>query len=262
MKKNITPNSLLAAVGGIGDDIICEASAGAVSNIGAIECKKRRRLYTGIIGGAAACFVLVAAVGMVTRQTPCVNNASDGQSINGSAVDRAHLCSDPGYTKNQYGVGSRLIMADGKLQLSYVGYRPGGVVLKLEIFTSSIDMTQLSFYADSESTGRLVETVVSSHGCAESLKLTVNGQPSVMLPSEPGTYNIDIDYSELGRDCTIGGNIKFEVSRVDGYHAGVDLINHDSISSIVIDDGTVVETPGSYTADEFTDVAIVSDSLY
>lgn len=49
---------------------------------------------------------------------------------------------------------------------------------------------------------------------------------------------------------------------MDGYHAGVDLINHDSISSIVIDDGTVVETPGSYTADEFTDVAIVSDSLY
>lgn len=264
MTRNITPHSLLAAVGGIGDDIICEASDGAVSNIGAIERKKKRRVYTGIVSGAAACFVLVAAVGMVTRQASNADGNAAGPDINNAVVGIEDPCYDVNgsYTKNQYGVGSRLILADGKLQLSYVGYRPGGVVLKLEIFTSSIDMTQLSFYAGSESAGRSEEAVVSNHGCAASLKLTVNGQPSVMLPCAPGTYNIDIDYSELGSADTIDGGIQFEVSFGDGYCARVNLINHNSISSIVIDDDTVVETPGSYTADEFIDVVIVPDSRY
>lgn len=270
MTEKITSEALLFAVGGIDDDIIHEASEAEITKTFARDRTLRRRQ---VMFFAAACLVLTIATVMI-KILPGLGGA--GMDVNGGnahadtfvetggqttdALNGA-LLSDDTYTEKYYGVGSRLIFAGGNIKLSYVGYRPGGITLKLEITSVPANSIELGFYATSESGAVTVAATVSDTGCDGAIKMTVDGVSADKLPKDPGIYDIDIDHSKLGSSSDAGGSAHFAVSWGDGCRARVCLIEQVG-AELVIGKDTVIRSPESFTTEVFSDIEIISDVEY
>lgn len=234
---------LLSAVGGVGDDIINEASEQNIRS----KAKSRRRAFTAAISGIAACFVLVAAVLAVMRGTwrNDQNNsdlsyaAGSGERSDGPAVDESTQ-----YIAHQISAGVRIVSGAGSL--AYRGYdtvcHTVSLILTLDRAAEDIE---ISFYGRNGAVA-----VINGSKVSGGLSVTVNGDATAKgIPTVPGTYRIDIDYSEFYLSCRDAGGNVADAARLDGF--GTQALG---ILLVPLRVHGMPEPPASLTVDEFTDI--------
>lgn len=220
-EKNIKAVGLLRAVGGIGDDLIAEAAEDSPA-LHAGKARAWRRLRVAV-SAAAACLVLAVGIFAVTIFTrtntgpgpdawsPDNNNryygeknnegsmaSPSGETVTDGALDDLESM----FGRYHYGVGSRIINDTGAIAFS--GY--DNTNRRTVSFTLQLDRSapELCFvFARAKDSAATVSDLAATNG----IVLTVNGKKTYRLPTEPGTYNIDIDYSEFDSECVAEGGL-------------------------------------------------------
>lgn len=211
-EKNIKAVGLLGAVGGIGDDLIAEAAEDSPAlHVGKVRTWSRLRVA---VSAAAACLVLAVGIFAVmiftrtnTEPGPDAWSQDDkyggennegsmaspsGETVTDGAIDNTGSLFE-GY---HYGVGSRIINDTGAI--AFRGY--DNTNRRTVSFTLQLDRSapELCFvFARVKESTATVSDLAATNG----IVLTVNGKKADRLPTEPGTYNIDIDYSEFDSEC-------------------------------------------------------------
>lgn len=253
-------DGLLGAVGGIGDDLIAEASEQSVR----AAVRKRRRRLGGALSGLAACLVLAVSVGAVLTYggggevgdnaffpeksvpqasspgTEAVDirgedgmNAVEGiesvpsptsettkkdshgyEELENSKGNMGNVTDGPGgFSAWGFGMGARVINSGGSI--AYCGYdtvaRTVSLILTLE---RSADDLEFVFCRVKDTAA-----VVGSRSISDSLTVTVNGKVirNGGIPTEPGVYCIDIDYSVFDDICRSAGDLPPESVYVRGF---------------------------------------------
>lgn len=217
-EKNIKAVGLLGAVGGIGDDLIAEAAEDSPAlHVGKVRTWSRLRVA---VSAAAACLVLAVGIFAVTIFTRTntepgpgawspddkyggKNNegsmaSPSGETVTDGAIDNMGSLFE-GY---HYGVGSRIINDTGAI--AFRGY--DNTNRRTVSFTLQLDRSapELCFvFARVKDSTATVSDLAATNG----IVLTVNGKKADRLPTEPGTYNIDIDYSEFDSECVAEGGL-------------------------------------------------------
>lgn len=210
-EKNIKAVGLLGAVGGIGDDLIAEAAEDSPAlHAGKVRTWSRLRVA---VSAAAACLVLAVGIFAVTIFTRTntgpgpdawsPDNKYGGENNESMACPSGEIVTDGAlddwvgmFGRYHYGVGSRIINDTGAIAFS--GY--DNTNRRTVSFTLQLDRSapELRFVfarvKDSDAT-------VSDLAVTKGIVLTVNGKKVNRLPTEPGTYTIDIDYSEFDSEC-------------------------------------------------------------
>ena len=101
-----------------------------------------------------------------------------------------------------YGVGSRIINDTGAIAFSgYDNTNRRTVSFTLQLDRSAPEL-RFVFARVNDSTA-----TVSDLAATNGIVLTVNGKKADRLPTEPGTYSIDIDYSEFDSECVAAGGL-------------------------------------------------------
>lgn len=216
-EKNIKAVGLLGAVGGIGDDLIAEAADDSTAlHAGRTRTWSRLRVA---VSAAATCLVLAVGIFAVTIFTgKNMDRGSDawspdnkyGGKNNGSMADIAgenaagdvYDSTENLSVKYHYGVGNRIINDTG--WIAFRGY--DNTKRRTVSFTLHLDRSapELRFvFASVEDNAATVGNLAATKG----IVLTVNGKKVDRLPTEPGTYSIDIDYSEFDSECVAEGGL-------------------------------------------------------
>ncbi|MDY4886228.1 MAG: hypothetical protein SO533_01095 [Eubacteriales bacterium] len=234
--NNITSAvELLQCIGDIGEDLIIEASA---ENVRSRFARRKRKSLATVLGGLAACLLLAVALSFPTLvMKPKFNNTGGNEENKWN--DRTE--NSNGMSAYEYGPGTRVITDLGAL--AYRGYGENSVSFILTL-NEPAENIRFSFVSSD---------ITSASAVDSGIRVTVNGvgSPGGALPSEPGSYEITVDYSDYAASCTASGVDVPGIFTVSGFGR--------FITGAIRVEG--VESPDSFYTDDFSDVR-GKDTLY
>ncbi len=262
MIDNSGSELLLRGIGEISDELIAESSEEEIKKH---KKKAARRRLELLLGGMAACLVL--AVTVIFSRIDAFDGASNGESEpeversgddikNGAVIDspegvwsndQSNSTITSEYVAVAYGAGTRFVCSRGSL--AYVGYTPTTIFLRLELNTAQSEMS-ISLRKKGDPSA-----VADTNGVSDSLALKVNGERADALPTAPGSYELELDISELNADR----DMDFEFT-VNIFGERIELLYSANLT-IVVSDEKVIKGPESFSADSFAEVLIDEDEI-
>ena len=233
--NNTAAAELLRCMGGIGDDLIIEASA---ENVRSRFARRRKKSLVTVLGGLAACLLLAVALSFPTlvSKPKFSNTGGNGENKWNDRTENSN-----GMSAYEYGPGTRVMTDLGSL--AYCGYGENSVSFILTL-NEPAENIRFSF---------LSSDITSASAVDSGIRVTVNGvgSPGGALPSEPGSYEITVDYSDFAASCTASGVDVPGIFTVSGFGR--------FITGAIRVEG--VESPDSFYTDDFSDVR-GKDTLY